>query len=593
MSLLKVDYILFSHLAIKNEKDAVNKFSEYVQPLARLLDRDTQGLLILFYDPGWLELLNTVGVNFDPIKFVAEFQKSDSVQKQINSILQSIPIQSPPAEKRTLEDRVRFITTADLYPIVNNLRGDRPGLEATRLRRFLGGNVKGMLYDTSKVVEAVIRLRHIGSSIPIFRLDWDALFNEDSLASHGNLIAAQILKSKKNYEECISDTRIYSFLFSGSYKLPNFPYKPSIDEWTTAFATRIFPSLVPTEELINSIGKVENEDLQKGFDLDLTLRFYGLDKAQEHCLVRKTKEGGKIEYPKGGITSIGSNPLSSVISGALLCLSDGAILDLPPFSNFRMNVLWIDDHLKYALHRELSHLSRYRIQDLFGNFRKARINGCEIFKARPPIENIGSYTLGSYLPTLLWGAIVDAWIQPNPSLNVAHIEDEQLRPERSPFVKTLKNVLRRGFYTSDDQNLLKAELEKIALERIEDMRSLWSDLKTNTSNKTKETFASLWVGEPGKIKKIISARTRSQLEIEEEWTGWGLLKKKSANMKINSVDQLNPKIQEGIKILIDDAINYIEWTLEWPRFVQSVRSVEQGNLRMDLNWRPEKKKQKK
>jgi hypothetical protein len=37
-------------------------------------------------------------------------------------------------------------------------------------------------------------------------------------------------------------------------------------------------------------------------------------------------------------------------------------------------------------------------------------------KARAPIDNLPQYVLGIYLPTLLWGSVLDAWITANPLL---------------------------------------------------------------------------------------------------------------------------------------------------------------------------------
>jgi hypothetical protein len=80
-------------------------------------DQRQPGLLILFYDPGWYELLDSVGANFDPNKFYEGFQESIKAQDGINALLRQRRLR----HGGTLEDRVRFITVRDLYPIVNNL----------------------------------------------------------------------------------------------------------------------------------------------------------------------------------------------------------------------------------------------------------------------------------------------------------------------------------------------------------------------------------------------------------------------------------------------------------------------------------------
>ena len=126
---------------------------------------------MLFWHPGWIGLLNTVGYDFDPKVFAEKFEKAELEKEKIKQAFNGT----------SLSDRIRLITAGDLYPIVNNLRGDRPRAEASRLRQFLDGNQPGTLYDTAKVVEAIVHLRNLGSGIPILRMDWDVLFDEKNL----------------------------------------------------------------------------------------------------------------------------------------------------------------------------------------------------------------------------------------------------------------------------------------------------------------------------------------------------------------------------------------------------------------------------
>ena len=44
--------------------------------------------------------------------------------------------------------------------------------------------------------------------------------------------------------------------------------------------------------------------------------------------------------------------------------------------------------------------------------------------------------------------------------------------------------------------------------------------------------------------------------------------------------------QKGCAGAVGDALEYIEWALNWPKIVQVVRSVEQGTVRTDMSWRP-------
>jgi hypothetical protein len=58
----------------------------------------------------------------------------------------------------------------------------------------------------------------------------------------------------------------------------------------------------------------------------------------------------------------------------------------------------------------------------------------------------------------------------------------------------------------------------------------------------------------------------------------------SPEADITDVFQINDYLYDSFRNLIEDAIDYIEWTLHWPEIVQVVRSVEQGTVRTDIFW---------
>ncbi|HAC62097.1 MAG TPA: hypothetical protein DCF68_00820 [Cyanothece sp. UBA12306] len=569
---LNVRYILFCHYSDSKE-DPLDKLKIYQEPLTKLLDdQEYPGLLILFWHPGWLELLNSVGADFNPHDFAQEFNKSEDKQEEVKELLDGIQVTvSPGCNPKTLAERVRFVTAGDLYKIVNNLRGDRPGLEAKSLRRFLCGDADRTLYDTTKVVEAIVHARHIGANVPILRLDWDVLFNDDNLGN-GQRLQKAIIKSVKYYTECNNDTHIYSLMFSASYLRAHDSISISdwtVDNWMGAFATRLFPALLATDELLQSPVSSDNTDLSKYFELKTAQEFYGIEE----------NSSGELKLTSNvGITEIGSNPLTGVISGALLCMSDGAMLDLPPASNFHENVTWIDDHLKYSMHRELKHLKPYEICGEPRKERPARVKDCEVKKDRPHVDDIAKYVLGSYLPTLVRGCILDGWIQPDPAPKKSEIE----LPTTGVFTQALQKALKHG-HTPEGRELdkLKKTLETEALKRLEEVRAQWSKLK---GAKGQDTFASLWVGDPSAIRKKYLPR---EGEDPDNWLGWGLKEDKHIT-SINSREDLNPAISQLLDQLIEDTVTYIEWSLEWPKFIQSIRAVEPGTLRVDLSWKEPK-----
>jgi hypothetical protein len=571
---LNFKYILFSHYNDSKETPS-KKLEKYQNDLKILLDdQNNPGLLILFWHPGWLELLNSVGADFDPHKFAQEFKKSEDEQEAVKNLLDAVQVRVPVScTAKTLADRVRFVTAGDLYKIVNNLRGDRPGLEAKRLRKFLGGDVHHTLYDTTKIVEAIVHARHIGANVPIFRLDWDVLFNNDNLENDALRLRSAIRNSVDYYTAYNNDPHFYSFLFSASYIRPHGSINTwTAEDWMGAFATRLFPALLATDNLLQNRVSSDPTNLNGCFDAETAQKFYGI---QENA-------SGELKLTSNpGITEIGSNPLTGVISGALLCMSDGAMLDLPPGSNFHENVTWIDDHLKYSLLRELKHLKPYEICGEPRQERPTRVPDCEVKKERPHIEDIAEYVLGNYLPTLVGGCIVDAWIQPAPEPKKSEIE----LPTTGVFTQALQEALKYG-HPPEGRELrqLKKKLEQEALKRLEEVRTQWAKLKTN-DNDGQDTFASLWVGNPSTIRTQYNL-SGGRKDPGDEWLGWGL-KREDSVTSINSRNDLNPAISQLLDKLIEDAVIYIEWSLEWPKFIQSIRAIEPGALRVDLSFTPD------
>ena len=341
-------YILFSHLP--KPADNFARLESEAGKIATCLSlQHYNGVLVLFIDCGWHSLLNTIGRDFDPQKMAEEFQEIKQFEDRAKAIKKKHP---------TLHDRLRLVTAKTLNPILNNLRGGKPGLEATRLKKFLVG--AGLRYDTTKVVEALIRIRHLGSGVPVLRVDWDALLCDRTLNSH--LLETMAERVAQFSERLAANHRVHSYVVSGLYEQPTeMNYRSwKVNDFNTAFATRLFPALIPSEKAITMLDKktvkVERRDTNGtmeqvvedcGFasdqsfgeivghlyDAEVMVRYYGL------------------EEPQAGLPALGSHPLRSVVSGAGMVINEGAILDLPPFSNFQQNVMWIDDYLKYEMHR--------------------------------------------------------------------------------------------------------------------------------------------------------------------------------------------------------------------------------------------------
>lgn len=263
--------------------------------------------------------------------------------------------------------------------------------DAGKLRWQFIGKSPDIRYDAPKIVEAIVRLRLLGSGMPVFRLDYDVLFRGDDNKDLPDLgLFKAVASCLRAYRLRMDESSVSTFLLSASYDtralMPPTSSR-SLADWRGAFATRVFPAL-PVEP--DEIKKVDaglctwEQYAETVFDHTLARKFYGLDSS------------GLTTSTVAGIGAIGAHPIVSVISGAMLCLSEGAILDLPPFSNFSLNVSWIDDHLKYCLHRELRHLTTIELKSE-PLLNDAKLDFIMVQKARAPIEKLAFYTLGQYL----------------------------------------------------------------------------------------------------------------------------------------------------------------------------------------------------
>lgn len=550
---MDINYVIFTHLP--DTGNAWRQFEKYANDVGKILaTARTSGMLMMFIEPGWLQLLNIIGQDFDPVSLSSDFNEIERRETQFEHIIRT---------NKDLKGRARLITAKTLYPILNNIRGNRSGDTSLNLRKYLVADNPGVRYDTTKVVEAIIRIRHLGTGIPVIRMDWDALFNPYTLQRDLPLVTRDI---PDTCEALAKDHHIYSYMISGSYETPRQPHSQwSINDFNTAFATRMFPALIPTRQVLNVLNNKlvcskKGNKLLSSKDGDLTqLELTNLSSAG--LFDRDVMENYYgISTSGGGISSMGSKPNDSVISGAALVLSDGAILDLPPFSNFRWNVMWIDDYLKYELHKALGHF-----QGKFGNppIVPGRVDE-HVFKDRllAGQGNLRPYTLGVYIPVLFFGIIVDSWIRTDQG--------------KTPFVKTLEHSLRSGSFSQRDRADLESELKKLAIERINYVISEWRKLNTDTC----KSFAALWVySNRSELDNVMSGILPPP---DDRWLGWGLLR--TSSNTISTLDQLNPAVHKCIIELIEDMCNYVDWTLYWPNFVQSVRAVKSGSIPLDVRF---------
>jgi hypothetical protein len=536
-----------------------------------------EGLLVLFYSPGLAECLAGIGAHTD-VKVLEETCDELKFTKAVRDYLD----EKMRHEFKELLPRLRFITALDLHRVFGRVTTIGGFLET-----WMVGDMKGIRYDSPKIVEAIVRLRLLGSGIPVFRVDHDVLFRGDENRHKKNLEFSSTIGSCLTAYQLRRDSpKLSSFIFSASYDheaLQDANSATDFHAWGRAFATRVFPALPVNESLIhktlNSIGAGEPEAdswdryAADSFNPSLARRFFGF-------------EGNDFKTSQNsGIATIGAHPRASVISGAMLYLSDGAILDLPPFSNFRLNVSWIDDHLKYCLHRELRHLGPTKLRTPAAERTRntlltySKIDDVVVHKAGRKVQgDLRKYIFDVYLPTLLRGTIMDAWITANPLFKfraeeLAKDSDALLREASGgPLPATLQRALEACEFRHAEKAALEIKLREVALKRISEVRRQWGGLTENGA----ETFASLW------------AKGQAQLCCSSlRLTYPGIVANDNmlpTDADISDVTLLHGALILDLHNLVEDAKGYIEWTLNWPRIVQVVRSIEQGTLRTDLNF---------
>jgi hypothetical protein len=588
-SSIPVKYVLYSHFGYREAEDlkawangkgtpcdkldGVIFLAEHLTGLRELLTSPAyEGVLVLFFAPGFAECLDGIAQGKKRDELLTEYEKlrfADAVGRYVGTILK---------QHGDLASRLRFVTPLDLYGIFGRMNW----AVAKDLRWWFIGKSAAIRYDSPKIVEAVVRLRLLGTGVPIFRLDYDVLFRGDDNKKLADLgMFKTVASCLRAYRLRMDEPSVANFLLSASYDTRALNSEDSVktfEAWRGAFATRVFPALPIVPEKLpragtsgSSLHTSWDDYANDVFDQALARRFYGL------------APNGVSTEEVTGIGKIGAHPTVSVISGAMLCLSEGAILDLPPFSNFTLNVSWIDDHLKYCLHRELRHLTsiELKIEPLLSD---AKLDSIMVQKSRASISNLPSYVLGNYLPTLLWGTVVDVWITPSALLKYRpedlpkHYRTEWRNIKRTGrseavLASALQTALEKGSFIMAERLALREQLIISAMQRITEVRKQWANLTGNG----KETFASVWA--KGTVRSYFP-------ELEEKCLGIAANGIPLERDLTKSTD-LNYYLHDDFLTLVDDALEYIEWTLNWPKIVQVVRSVEQGTVRTDMSWKPE------
>eukprot|EP00928_Gymnodinium_smaydae_P039701 TRINITY_DN27058_c0_g1_i1.p1 TRINITY_DN27058_c0_g1~~TRINITY_DN27058_c0_g1_i1.p1 ORF type:complete len:765 (-),score=170.96 TRINITY_DN27058_c0_g1_i1:372-2414(-) len=366
--------------------------------------------------------------------------------------------------------RVRIISPLDLHPVLQSIK--------SRTR----GNFKYWFqqtsYDTPKIVGAILRLRELNTAMPVLRFDEDVLFTSTTLADNMASIGDAVAKAVKTFRERGRGFWTQSWVFSAQYAPPPPPPDPGASSssassveslrsryvpWSQAFATRCTPALLATPALCAAEQFEDHEGeasadargegvepwrpsdaaLEEATDESVLLRFYGLRRSDVGQGLRPVAPSACPEAARRrdedlrnlGIGYLGASPLRSCVSGAGLCVPPGLSLDLPPFTHFSLNVMWIDDHILQGLTREVEGLPPL----LSGN-DSGPSTGAAVVKARERPTACAWYTLEAYLPALLFGCIMDAWICGGSEAHLLKYALEDLPLEEAQLIQRWRQV---------------------------------------------------------------------------------------------------------------------------------------------------------
>jgi hypothetical protein len=532
-----------------------------------------RGFAFIFLDPGWTSLLSQTPGAFGMAALGADL---NAAQSAIETRLDQSPILHGVSEPR----RERVITAGNLLYLLDSLDAAARGRGDTFYRLFAGG-AQTLRYDAPKVVEAAIRIANIGRGIPLFRFDDDVIFHgrrsaairtQEDPDSAADAEAENVLRLCGRYQDTLKDPLVRYFVYSGSYEAPvgQLGACPDNDpRLLNGFATRVL-QLAQLPEQRNR----RTEDTTEG-----------------------TIRASVVEAFLEEMVELGANPFRQVVSGAGLCLSDGAILDLPPYSNMHLNVMWIDDHLKYALHDELGHFGRWtrthhtyeaRVHEAhFPQLRHGRRAGGPLFTYKDV-----RWHLQTYMLRLLLGCVADAWLRGRHEVKQAthslskDAYDALVQSVPHIYAGRFMEVLPGGwepFPGKPSPEQFKEDLWRRGCQRLQRAVASWSD------SLYEQTFLGLFAQGAAhsryeEFKEFLPAAMPEGLAkaVQGLPDQYQNAQRPSANAALDDLS-----LQEALVTLVDDFVGYMTLVQFWPFFVQSVRCLQNQHaqyLRKDLEW---------
>ena len=623
-----------------------------------------EGRAFVFVDVGWTHLLRTENIT-------AARTLAIDLQQIKNEIMERLCLAE--CRRDTCRERrnqrvapwpapIQIITAADLIElltIIDELEEPRPDdANRAKLSRHLVGDVDTLRYDASKPIEGMIRIANVGRNVPIFRFDDDVIFYgrrvyercwtkekkedeaEDEKGDHkrlktwtelkpeGILLAdmkkvldasgkaseeqrkqalrewrddrisatrKSILRLCARYDRACANPKLHYFVFSGHYKSKG---KAKLDDLLNGYATRV----------VQLAALPQNADDAKDRDKAEAARDPDKAKAPTATIRRRAARQFLNDLPE-----IGANPNGQVVSGGGLCLSDGAILDLPPYSNMRLNVLWIDDHLKYALHDELEHFDIHILE--VGPAREADARFPQLRHATSPTYKDVRWHLREYMPRLLLGCVADAWLRQTREMKEKILPDveppflpddfEKARHSRKGkrphvYAKAFLGAVPSRPSAKDAWDLHRA-LWNIAVDRLEEVCKLWNEsvyedtflhlfLKGENHRRAKDFpdyinkhYATGLTGAVKNMTEMTGEKHPYAKQADNDDAAERLLCDESSSLDSLNLDDLS--LADSVRVLIHDFVDYFETVGFWSSYVRAVRFlVNRSGQERELQW---------
>lgn len=564
----------------------------YLNELLSPTEQGDRGFAFVFIEALWHELLDEMTEN--------DGEVSRETIERMNRLDEMIDVVR-------IFDRIRVVTAKNMHELLKTLY-DRSEYFRRNLAVALGASGTRLFYDGPKLIEAAIRIANMGRGIPILRFDDDVLF-------YGARIGGAITDEKKRdilkrqqtsirslckaYHELSNDPIVSCFVISGHYG--GTIQEKTQEAFINSFATRIAQLAdIPDNSLADWTFDTEKKRLTDPATI-----------SPDYCRTFLRKIG-----------LVGANPFGQVVSGAGMCLSDTAILDLPPFSNMRQNVMWIDDHLKWSLHHDLRHFGYLRSMTSRITQIEEAVFLQERYNSNRPIDlSDVQWHLQNYMIRLLMGCVVDKWLRGTADLKKTRSElsdivwekkiPEWMKLQMLPasYALMLQAVLLRGWGKAPEietgvasaRNQFKNKLWREGIVRL---REFVNEFTGDRENKSlfPDTFLDLYLygygSDYSRLEK--SLQTLSEGDEKEKKTLLPdylaekglvgaveeleeLMKKEDSELvellddrsiEIPAGREFVPKsLNEALVVLVNDFVNYIDFVVSWKDFVQATRCI--------------------